>query len=358
MKVPRILEVTLRDGSYMIDFKFTATDTAVICAELERVGFSTIEIGHGIGLGASRVEKWQAAETDETYMKVAVETLKKADWGMFCIPGIASLDDVDLAAKYGMDFIRVGTNVNEVDSSAAFIERAKKHGMTVCANFMKSYAMPPREFAQMARRSQDYGADVLYIVDSAGGMLTNEMEDYIHAMQDTCDVALGFHGHNNLELGIANSLRAIELGVELVDTSLQGMGRGGGNVPTEILLLVLRRKGLLTDIDVLQVMDVGDKYIKPLLLDQGYNSIDMVGGFAQFHSSYMSIINEFSGRYAVDPRELIIEVCKINTVDAPRKLVEEVAQKLAGSKKEVFPARFRFDRYFGNEQSSAGKVPK
>lgn len=351
MKLPKILEVTLRDGSYMIDFKFTASDTALLCAELERVGFSMIEIGHGVGLGASREGKGQASETDENYMKSAQESLSHAAWGMFCIPGIASLDDIDLAAQYKMNFIRIGTNVTEAEMAERYIERAKKHGMMVCANFMKSYAMPHDEFAEKAALVQKYGADVLYIVDSAGGMLTSEMEKYIASVQDKCDISLGFHGHNNLELGVANTLRAIEMGVDIVDSSLQGMGRGGGNVATEILLLLLQRIGVPLDINPLEVMDLGEKYIKPLIEKHGYNAIDMVSGFAQFHSSYMGVINEFSGRYGVDPRELIIEVCKVDMVNAPREMVDKIAQRLSKvSKKNMFTAQFRFDRYFGNEQ--------
>src|SRR3990172_3934942 len=154
----KLMDVTLRDGSYVINFQFTANDTALIARALEEVGFDLIAVGHGIGWGAAEHGMGQAAETDENYMRATADVLKRANWGMFCIPGIAALKHVDLAANYGMHFIRIGTNVQEVHSSKPFIERAKKHGMFVCANFMKSYCSSPEEFAQAAKQSAEYGS--------------------------------------------------------------------------------------------------------------------------------------------------------------------------------------------------------
>lgn len=325
----------------------------MICAELERAGFELIEVGHGIGLGASAAGKGQAAETDEAYMDAAAQALTKAKWGMFCIPGIARLEHVDVAADRGMGFIRVGTNASDAAEGEPFIARAKRRGLFVAANFMKSYAMEPRKFAEKARLAQQFGADIVYVVDSAGGMLTDEMERYIHAIREVCDVPLGFHGHNNLGLAVANTLRAAELGCVVVDTSMQGLGRSAGNTPTEIFLMVLERRGVHLGIDALRVMDISEKYIKPLVQIAGYDSVDIVCGFSQFHTSYMSVIREFSSKYRIDPRRLIMAVCERDKVEADRDLVESLARRIQGEQQEVFTARFRFDRYHGAEQEKA-----
>ena len=347
-----LLETTLRDGSYAIDFQFTASDTTALCKELDDAGFPLIEIGHGIGLGATRRGLGRAVESDESYMKAAAQAVKHAKWGMFAIPGIATLEDVDIAGEHGMPFIRLGTNVTEVDQAAPFIERAKKYGMYVSTNFMKSYAMPPAEFAEKAKLAQRIGADVLCIVDSAGGMLTSEMESYFRAVQDACDIPLGFHGHNNLELAVANSIRALELGAQVIDTSLQGLGRSAGNTPTEIYLVTLERLGVKTGINFLQVMDIGEKYVKPLVSRTGYDSVDIISGFSLFHSSYMGIIRECSSRYRIDPRRLIMALCEVNKMDAPKELVEAIAKQISEEGEEVFTARFRLDRYHGAEQEA------
>jgi len=349
----QLMEVTLRDGSYVINFQFTANDTAMIAAALEAAGFDLIEVGHGIGLGASERGMGQAAETDEGYMRATAGALRRARWGMFCIPGIASLEHIDLAAQHGMHFIRIGTNVTEVASSRPFIERAKKHGMFVCSNFMKSYACTPTEFAEYARQSAGYGSDMVYIVDSAGGMFAEDVRHYVEAVRARSDLRLGFHGHNNLGLGVANALAAVEAGVSIVDTSLQGFGRSAGNTTTEQFLCVLLRRGIDLGIDPIVAMDIGERFIVPMITARGASSLDTVSGLAQFHSSYMGVIREFSGKYGVDPRRLIIALCERDKVDAPRPLVESLAQEMAERKLttvEPVTPRFHLDRYFGSEQ--------
>ncbi len=143
---PDILEVTLRDGSYLIDFQFTAGDTALVVSALENVGFRWIEVGHGLGLNASSVGSRAAAATDEEYMEATARSLTKARWGMFFIPGIGRAEDLRLAARYRMPFVRIGTNINEIQRAQPFIELAKELGMIVSYNAMKSYAVTPADF--------------------------------------------------------------------------------------------------------------------------------------------------------------------------------------------------------------------
>lgn len=345
-----ILECTLRDGSYTINFGFTASDTAAIASALERAGIRYIEIGHGVGLGASKKGLGEAAETDEGYLRAAAGAVSKARFGMFCIPGIASLEDVDLCRDHNAGFLRVGTNVSEVSEAAPFVERAKKYGMYVAANFMKSYASDPKEFALRARDAEKMGVDCVYVVDSCGGMLPSDIDAYFDAVREISEVPLAFHGHDNLGLGVANTLRAVENGAVMIDTSMQGLGRSAGNAPTEMMLCTLARAGCDTGVDPLEVMEIGERYIRPLMRRIGNSSIDVVCGWAQFHSSYMGLIRTHASRYQVDPRLLIIEICKVNKVHVTSEMVEQVAQRIQ-KHDDVTTARYEFDRYFGNEES-------
>jgi len=348
----KLLETTLRDGSYAINFQFSARDTSTLCKALEQAGIELIEIGHGVGLRASQSGHGTALETDEAYLKAAADVCKKAQFGMFCIPGIARVEDVDMSADLGAKFIRIGSNVTEVRDSEPFIARARKRGLFVCANFMKSYASEPAEFAELAELSWKYGSQVVYIVDSAGGMLPHDVERYVDAIRRRCDAPIGFHGHNNLGLGVANTLRAVELGAAIIDTSLQGLGRSAGNASTEMTVLALQRMNVDLKIDALAVLDAGEKYIRPLMRRSGVPSLDVVSGYAQFHSSYMSVIHKYSSKYGVDPRKLIINLCAVDRVNAPPELVERLAKELTTAE-DFFPARFEFDGYHGSEQSKS-----
>ena len=324
-----ILECTLRDGSYAIDFQFTRQDTENIVRLLENAGFTMIEVGHGMGLGASEKGKGIAAETDETYLKTTAETIKKASWGMFCIPGIAELSHIDMAADYGMKFIRIGSNLENYRQSKLFIEKAKSYEMFVCSNFMKSYVLTPNDFTKYALECHNYGSDLVYIVDSAGGMFPEDLERYVLAVREKSDtLKLGFHGHHNLGMGVANALKAVELGIKIVDSSLQGFGRSAGNTPTEQIICALMRKGFDLSIDIIEVMNIGEKYIQPLINSKGLSSLDIVAGLALFHSSYMPIIKKYAIQYRVDPRHLIIAVCEDDKVNAAEELVENKAKYL------------------------------
>src|SRR5712691_5524087 len=108
MSPVRILDCTLRDGSYVVGFQFTAEDVMVLLEGLEGAGIDLIEIGHGLGLGASATGHGTAAASDEEYLEAAAATLHRATWGMFLVPGIGRVTDLDLAAKYRMPFVRIG----------------------------------------------------------------------------------------------------------------------------------------------------------------------------------------------------------------------------------------------------------
>ena len=349
MKKINILETTLRDGSYAVNFSFTSADTSIICKELESAGFEYIEIGHGVGLNASRCGYGEAIQTDEEYMIAAESVLKKAKYGMFCIPGIARLEDIDLAARHKMGFLRVGTNATEVYMGEKFIKKAKDRGMFVSANFMKSYTLTPSEFAKKVKLSQGYGADMVYIVDSAGGMFADNIRDYYTAIRDVSDIPVGFHGHDNLGLSISNSIESVKMGIEFIDSSLQGLGRSLGNASTEMLVLALLKLGYDTGIEFLKALEIGQKYIRPLITTKGKMPLDMIAGFADFHSSFMHHIQKYSAKYNIDPAILIIEMTKVDKTNVDEKKLDDIAKRIK-VKKDVYLGKYDFTRYVGREQ--------
>ena len=346
----RLLDCTLRDGSYAIDFRFTAADTEIIAGALDRAGVPLIEVGHGVGMRASIAGKGEAAETDEAYLIAAARSVHRGKFGVFCIPGIARIDDVDRAADHGAGFIRIGTNVSEAADAGPFIARAKSIGLEVMANFMKSYTMEPREFAKRVVLAEQFGADAVYIVDSAGGMLADELQSYFDAIRERTDVPIGFHGHNNLGLAVAHSLKAVDLGATIIDGSLKGMGRSAGNAPTELLIAALTRMGIHVGVDLLEILDIGEECVEPFLTHESMRPLDVVSGFALFHSSFMGTILRYSSRYRIDPRRLIIAVCAEDKVNAPDELVARIAARLSTEPKAVLSGRFGLHQYFGSEQ--------
>lgn len=349
----KILDTTLRDGSYVINFQFSAAETRQIAAELQRAGIELIEIGHGIGLGATAKGLGVARETDLSYMEAAAEVVNESLWGMFCIPGIASLADLDAAIDHSMPFVRLGVPVENVKALGPFVEKAKKAGMFVAANFMKSYVKPPTEFAKVAQEAAATGVDIIYVVDSAGNMTPNDTTAYIKATKDAVDTQIGFHAHNNLGLANANAFAAVEAGCSIIDSSLQGMGRCTGNTITEQFVAIAQRSKWNTKYDLFALMDASDSLVRPRLTQVGHDSVDLICGFAGFHSSYMDVIRDVAIKYDIDPRQLIIDVCAVNQSEAPLALVDSIGAQLADKNHATgYRHRFPLRHYFGHEQSA------
>jgi 4-hydroxy-2-oxovalerate aldolase len=218
---------------------------------------------------------------------------------------------------------------------------------------MKSYVKPPTEFATVAREAASTGVDIIYVVDSAGNMTPDDARDYVRATRDVIDTQLGFHAHNNLGLANANAIAAIEAGCSVIDASLQGMGRCTGNTITEQFVAIARRKKWKTDYDLFALMDASDALVRPRLSQVGHDSVDLICGFAGFHSSYMDVIRDTAIKYDIDPRQLIIDVCEESRSEAPVALVDSIGSRLAETDRvSGYRHRFPLRHYFGHEQSA------
>ena len=326
-----ILDATLRDSSYAIHFQFSARDTYNISLGLERSGISMIEVGHGMGLGASSISHGLSLESDEDYLLAAKSALKDAKFGAFFIPDIGGKEDLKRAAALGMDFVRIGYDATEIDKTRAYIDIAKELGLDVCLNPMKSYVISPVEFGELANKVDKWGAlSTLCVVDSAGCMMPDQVYEYIRVAAENCSLQLGFHGHNNLGLANANSLSAIKAGATFVDGTLRGMGRSAGNAQTEILAHILTLSGYKTGVDPVSLFNISAAYIEPLMIQpQGIPSMEVLYGMTKFHSSLLPKFRKVSSKFNIDIKRLIIEVSKINCINPGDDLLENCAYDLS-----------------------------
>ncbi len=345
----KIMDVTLRDGGYAINFQFSEYDTKKIGVALENAGIRYIELAHGIGLGAGESKNCPAMCTDEEYLAAAQESYKKCKYGVICVPAYCpDIKKLDILEKYGCSFLRIGSNPDQIPHSKRYIERGKEMGLTVSANFMKSYTATVEEFRRNVRLSREYGVDYVYVVDSAGCMLPEDIKKYYDVIREFDGLKAGFHGHNNLGLAVSNSLYAAELGFDIIDTSLQGLGRSAGNTATELFVSLLYVKYGIKDYDIKSIVKFSEDYVKPLVRNTGLYGLDIFCGVAGFHSSYMNYIHRVAAKYEVNPYDLIVEYCKIDKINMDENLLVEVAKKLP--KENINLSQYGFDRYIGDEQ--------
>lgn len=329
-----IVENTLRDGSYVIDFQFDKYQTSNITKRLSELGFNMIEVGHGLGLGAwNKPLAGLSKENDSAYISAAVGAAPNAKVGVFFIPGIGTLDDMDKAIDLGIKFIRIGSNVDTYNNTLKFVEYAKKRGLFTAVNLMKSYGVKSYEFTKIVKDIDTWGiADVVYLVDSAGCMLPDEVYEYIDRTREMVATPIGFHGHNNLSLAIANTLKAVEAGATYIDTCIRGMGRSAGNAQTEIMIYILQKMGLTSiDTEVYKFYDFANKYILPIMANaQGLSDEEIHIGISKFHSSYTPLLEKISKQTGVDELRLMKMVSDINCINPTEELFLQTAYKYKG----------------------------
>lgn len=333
----KILECTIRDGSYATAFE--ESETTFIVQALEQVGFDLIEVGHGLGLGCYKTNPVAFPLSDEVALAAASKGRSRAQLGVFFIPGLGTDDDLRLARDLGIDFVRIGQTPRNWKRACHSIEFANDLGFEVYFNFMKSYIVGPLELALHAKSVANLELAGLYLVDSAGGMTPNEVGTYVSLLAENVTCPIGFHGHNNLGLAHANNLLALENGASIVDTTLAGLGRGGGNAATETMTLILQKIGLERHLDVEALLDLKEDFVKnrsDQLLPTG---IDLVSGFAMFHSGFLEMFIEVADEWNVDVRQLIVQVSRIDQENPRRKLVEQIAQQLTFDQPKGFVER-------------------
>jgi len=251
------------------------------------------------------------------------------------LPGIATIDDLKKARDLGVESVRIATHSTEADIAPQHIEAAKKIGMDVGGFLMMAHMNPADELAKQAKIMEAAGADCVYITDSAGALLMNDVADRIKAFRDVLDekTEIGIHCHNNLGLAVANTILAHEMGATRLDASLAGMGAGAGNTALEVMVAVLLKSGVETNADLNKLMDAADDLIRPLQdrpvrVDRETLSL----GYAGVYSSFLLHSERAAEKYGLDTREILEELGRRKMVGGQEDMIVDVALDLKRKK--------------------------
>lgn len=330
-----IVDSTLRDGSHALSHQFVAEQVARVAKGLDDAGVEVIEVSHGDGLGGSTINYGFSKQPELEWLKAASSAIKKGKMAVLLLPGIGTKEDLTVASDFGAKVARIATHVTEADISEQHIGLAKKMGMKAIGFLMMAHMAPPEKVAEQGRLMESYGADVVYVTDSAGALLPPTVRERIRALREAVKVEVGFHGHNNLSLAVANSLAAIEEGARWIDGCTCGMGAGSGNTATEVLAAVLDKMGYASSIDLWKIMDVAEDVVRPIMLKPvriGKASLTM--GYAGIYSSFLLHAEKAAQRFGVDARDILVEIGKRKAVGGQEDLIVEIAMALAEEKKE------------------------
>lgn len=331
-----LTEVALRDGSHAIAHQYTVEQVVKLAKALDDANVPYIEVTHGDGLGGSSLQ-YGLSRTDEmALIEAAVDVCQQAKVGVLLLPGIGTIKELKEAAQLGVKMARVATHVTEADVSAQHIATAKELGLETVGFLMMAHMAPVEKLVEQAKLMESYGADTVYVVDSAGALLPHEVRERIRALKQNLKVNVGFHAHNNLSLAMANTLVAIEEGATRIDGSVRCLGAGAGNTQTEVLVAVLDRLGIETGVDLYKMMDLAENIVAPMLpTPQEITKDSLVLGYAGVYSSFRLHAQRAAQKFGLDARDILIELGKRKVVGGQEDMIVDVAAELARQKVEV-----------------------
>ncbi len=325
-------DMSLRDGMHPKRHQISLKQMESVAQGLDEAGVPLIEVTHGDGLGGTSINYGFPAHSDEEYLRTVVPLMKRAKVSALLLPGIGTIDHLKMAADCGVQTIRVATHCTEADVAEQHIGIASEMGLDTVGFLMMAHMIEPEKLLEQARLMESYGANCIYATDSAGYMLPDDVTARISLLRKELksETELGFHGHHNMAMGVANSLAAVAAGARRIDGSAAGLGAGAGNTPLEVFVAVLDRMGADHGVDLYKIMDVAEDLIVPLMdhpirVDRDALTL----GYAGVYSSFLLFAQRAARKYGVSSRDILVELGRRKTVGGQEDMIEDLALDMA-----------------------------
>lgn len=328
----RITDSTLRDGSHAMAHQFTEEQVRGVVSALDRAGVQVIEVSHGDGLGGSSFNYGFSKVDEFDLIKAAVDEATQAKIAILMLPGLGTVHHLKKAHEVGASVARIATHCTEADVSIQHFGAARELGMETVGFLMLSHRASPAELAKQARIMVDAGAQCVYVVDSAGALVLDTAQERIQAVIDEIGpdgAQVGFHGHQNLSMGIANSVLAYQAGAKQIDGALCALGAGAGNSPTEVLAATYERMGIRTGIDLGEVLSAAEDVVRPFIPRLPWmDRASITQGYAGVYSSFLLHAERAAERYSVPAHAILQRVGDLGYVGGQEDMIIDIALQL------------------------------
>ena len=325
-------DMCLRDGMHAKREQISVEQMVKVATAIDDAGVTLIHFTLGAGLGGNSLQHGFAMASNEDYLRAVVPRLKQAKVSVLLIPGMGTMKELQSAYEAGARSVHVATHCTEADTSPQHIACARKLGMDTTGFLMMAHLNSVEGIVAQARLMESYGAQTIYITDSAGYMLPADVKAQVGALRQALrpETEIGFHGHHNLGMGIANSIVAIEEGASRIDASVAGLGAGAGNTPLEVLAAVCERMGIETGCNLFKLMDVAEDVILPMMdhpvrIDRASLTI----GFAGVYSTFLLHAKRAAERHGVPARDILVELGRKKMIGGQEDMIEDTALTMA-----------------------------
>jgi 4-hydroxy 2-oxovalerate aldolase len=312
--------------------QFTVPQVRAIVHALDSCGVEVIEVAHGDGLGGSSFNYGFSREDEFDLIAAAVDEARQAKIAVLMLPGLGTVEHLRKAHGLGASVARIATHCTEADVSLQHFRAARDLGMETVGFLMLSHRISPAALARQARIMVDAGAQCVYVVDSAGALVLSDAQERVKALIDEIghQAQVGFHGHQNLSLGVANSVLAYQAGARQIDGALCALGAGAGNAPTEVLAATFDRIGVRSGIDVHGVLAAAQDTVKPVIPRLPWmDRSAIVQGYAGVYSSFLLHAERAAERYGVPAYEILERVGEAGYVGGQEDMIIDIALQLA-----------------------------
>lgn len=360
-----ILDCTVRDGGYVNNWDFDKKLVRETYRALSKSGIDYAELGyHGSAkyFPADKFGRFRfssAADINDVCAGInGAKVALMVDHGKFDLADLAQYRDTPVR------MIRLAFHKDKLEEALRSLVKIKELGFTVSANLMGFVNYTEQDRAQALSMLRDLPIDYAYVADSYGSMFPEQVAEFFEPLKEIKHVRWGFHPHNNLQMSFANSLAAIKAGARIIDSSVFGMGRGAGNLPTEILLAYVQR-WQPDKYNVIPVLNLIDRFYNDLHREKGwgYNLPYMLSGNYGCHPDYARNLVERKEYDIEDIWNILEAVTNQTPVGYKSALIEEVLRKgiygrrskSAARKEDVRPANGRpekityLDRHKGRD---------
>ena len=330
----RITDSSLRDGSHAKGHQFDEQMVRRVVAGLDGAGVPVVEVTHGDGLGGSSFNYGFSLESERTLIAAAVDEAKQAKIAALMLPGLGTKDDMRAVADLGVSVIRIATHCTEADIAIQHFGLARELNLETVGFLMMAHSQPPEVLAEQARIMADAGCQCVYVVDSAGALILDQVTDRVAAVlaEIGSDAQVGFHGHENLALGVANSIYAIRAGATQIDACTRRFGAGAGNTPTEAFAAVCDKLGIRTGVDVLRMFDVAEEVVRPVMDGEcALDRLSLIMGYAGVYSSFLRHAYRAAERYGVSGADILLECGARHLVGGQEDQIIDIAVGLANA---------------------------
>ena len=329
-------DMCLRDGMHAKRHQITVNEMVKISKAMDEAGIPMIEVTHGDGLGGASVTYGFPTAKDEEYLTAVCKEMKNAKISALLLPGIGTVDHIRMAVDCGISTIRIATHCTEADISQQHLTMARSMDNLDTVGFlMMAHMIEAEELVTQLKIMEDFGAHCVYITDSAGYMLPDDVTSRVALARAELkpETELGFHGHHNMAMGVANSVAAVAAGANRIDASLAGLGAGAGNTPLEVFVAVCDRMGIETGIDSFKAMDIAEDLVIPMMDHMVRIDRDSLTlGYAGVYSSFLLFAKRSAKKYNLSTRDILVELGRRRTVGGQEDMIEDLALDMAKAK--------------------------